>query len=166
MPSLAEIDSVVLEKIFKLNVLVFLLFRSYLTLEKGWALHLNKIWTPLHKDTLCEVWLKLAKWFWRSFLNFVNVLGKGSDNTLESPSPNNVCNKFGWNWPMGSVFFILSMYFCLYKKNLNTHEFSSSEDALFKTDTVILENMKMWKVETAGRVVNGQQVKGKTSSKR
>ena len=103
MPSLAEIGSVILEKIFKLYVLVFLLFRSYLTLEKGGALHLNKIWTLLHKDTLCQVQLKLAKWFWRRFFNFVNVLGKGRDNNLhklESPSPNNA--KFGWNWPIGS----------------------------------------------------------------
>ena len=23
------------------------------------------IWVPLHKDTLCQVWLKLAKWFLR-----------------------------------------------------------------------------------------------------
>ena len=51
MPSLAEIGSVILEKIF----------------------HLNKIWTPLHKDTLCQVRLKLAKWFWRWFFLILSM---------------------------------------------------------------------------------------------
>jgi hypothetical protein len=31
---------------------------------------LNKLDCPLPKDDLCQVWLKLAKWFWRRrFLN-------------------------------------------------------------------------------------------------
>ena len=34
-------------------------------LEKGGALHLNKRESPSPKDALCQVWLKLAKWFWR-----------------------------------------------------------------------------------------------------
>ena len=42
MPSLVEIDPVVLEKIFNF-VNVFSLFRNYLPLEKGGALHLNKL---------------------------------------------------------------------------------------------------------------------------
>ena len=29
--------------------------------------------SPLPKDTLCKIWLKLANRFWRRFLNFVNV---------------------------------------------------------------------------------------------
>ena len=44
---------------------VFSLFRNYLPLEKGRALHLNKLEFPLPKDALCQVWLKLAQWFWR-----------------------------------------------------------------------------------------------------
>ena len=29
---------------------------------------------PSNKDTLCQVWLKLAKWVWRKFFfKFVNV---------------------------------------------------------------------------------------------
>ena len=43
----------------------FLLFRNYLHLEKGGALHLNKLESPSPKDALCQVWLKLAQWFWR-----------------------------------------------------------------------------------------------------
>ena len=34
-------------------------------LEKGVALHLNKLESPTPKDALCQVWLKLAQWFWR-----------------------------------------------------------------------------------------------------
>ena len=81
---------------------VFSLFRNYLTLEKSGALHLNKLESPLPKDALCQVWLKLTlvlEWFLRSFLNFVNVfslfhyylpLEKGGAlhlNKHESPSP-------------------------------------------------------------------------------
>ena len=78
----------------------FSLIRNYLPLEKGGALHLNKLESPSPKDALCQVGLKLAQWFWRRrFLNFVNVfslfpnylpLEKGGAlhlNKLESPSP-------------------------------------------------------------------------------
>ena len=74
MQSLVDVEPVVLEKkIFKvLNV--FSIFRNYLPLEKGGALHLNKLESPSPKDALYEDWLKLAQWFWRrGFLNFVNV---------------------------------------------------------------------------------------------
>ena len=81
---------------------VFSLFYNYLPLEKGGALHLNKLISPSPKDALFKVWLKLAQWFWRRrFLNFVNVfslfrnylpLEKGGAlclNKLESPLPKN-----------------------------------------------------------------------------
>ena len=59
---------------FLIFVNVFSLFRNYLPLEKGGALHLNKFESPSPKDALCQVWLKMAQWFWRRrFLNFVNV---------------------------------------------------------------------------------------------
>ena len=44
---------------------VFSLFCNYLLLEKDRALHLNKLESRSPKDTLCQVWLKLAKWYWR-----------------------------------------------------------------------------------------------------
>ena len=34
-------------------------------LEKGRALHLNKLEFPSPKDALWQVWSKLAQWFWR-----------------------------------------------------------------------------------------------------
>ena len=45
---------------------VFLLFSNYLPLEKGIALHLNKLESssPTAKDALGQVWLKLSRWFW------------------------------------------------------------------------------------------------------
>jgi hypothetical protein len=47
----------------------FLFFRYYFPLEKGYPLPLNKFESPSPKDDLYQVWLKLAKWFWRRFLN-------------------------------------------------------------------------------------------------
>jgi hypothetical protein len=67
---LTAIGLLVLEKkIFKI-VSVFLLFRYYLPLEKSYSLCLNKLESSPIKDDLCQAWLKLAWWFWRSrFLN-------------------------------------------------------------------------------------------------
>ena len=82
------------------NTCICLLFRNYLSFEKGAPLHLNILDFPLPKDALCQVWLKLAQRFWRRFLNFVNVsslfcnhlpLEKGVVlhlSKLEFPSPN------------------------------------------------------------------------------
>ena len=44
---------------------VFSLFRKYLPLEKGGALHLNKLEFISPKDHLCQVWLILVQWLWR-----------------------------------------------------------------------------------------------------
>ena len=42
-----------------------MLFLNYLHFGKGVALHLTKLKSPSPRDTLCQVWLKLAQWFWR-----------------------------------------------------------------------------------------------------
>jgi hypothetical protein len=81
---------------------VFLHFRYYLPLEMGNPLHLNKLATPPPNDDMCQVWLKLALWFWRRrflndptpFLHFCNYLPFKEDlalylNKIESPSPKN-----------------------------------------------------------------------------
>ena len=44
---------------------VFSLFLKYPPLEKDGALLLNKLEPPSSKDALCQVWLKLAQWFWK-----------------------------------------------------------------------------------------------------
>ena len=37
-------------------------------------LHSNKLESPSSKNALCQVWLKLAQWFWRrGFFNVVNM---------------------------------------------------------------------------------------------
>jgi hypothetical protein len=43
----------------------FLLFCHYLPLGKGVVLHLYNSESSLHKDDLCQLWLKLTKRFWR-----------------------------------------------------------------------------------------------------
>ena len=107
MISLFKIGPVILEKIFQFNK-IFSQFLNYIPVEKGVALHLNKLEFPLPKNALCLVWLKSARRFWRRrFLNFVNVfslirnylsLEKGMTlhlNTLEFPSPKDA---FGQVW--------------------------------------------------------------------
>jgi hypothetical protein len=69
-------------------------------LKRGYPLLLNKLESPLPKDDLCLVWLKLAQWFWRRrFLNdptpilhFCDYLPFEENlalyfNKLESPLP-------------------------------------------------------------------------------
>ena len=60
MPSLDEIGSVVLEKKIFFFVNVFSLFLNYLPLEKGKALHLYKLESPLPKDALCLVLVEIS----------------------------------------------------------------------------------------------------------
>ena len=69
---------------------VFSLIRNYLPFEKGGDLHLKKLESPSPKDASGQVWLKLARWFWRRrFLKFANVcsqlspLGKGQCPSFE-----------------------------------------------------------------------------------
>ena len=69
---LVEIGPVIQEeKVFKsCQVAISQLF----PLGKEHGLHLNKLEFPLPKDALCQVWLKLAQWFWRRrILNVLNV---------------------------------------------------------------------------------------------
>ena len=49
----------------------FLLFVIMSFWKKAWPLHLDKPESPSSYDVSCQVWLKLAQWFWRRFLNFV-----------------------------------------------------------------------------------------------
>ena len=102
------------EEDFLISSMYFWLFRNYLPLEKGGALHLNKLESTLSKDASCQIWLKLAQWFWRRYLNFGNTYSlfrnylpfeKGRFlrlNTLESLHPSMHCAKFCWNWLVGS----------------------------------------------------------------
>ena len=53
LPSLVEIGPLVLEKVILNFINVFSLFCNYLPLEKGRALHLNKLESPSPRDTLC-----------------------------------------------------------------------------------------------------------------
>ena len=54
---------------FRQCILTISLF-IYHPLQKGGALHLNKLESHTPKDALCQVWLKLALWFWRRFFEF------------------------------------------------------------------------------------------------
>ena len=84
MLSLFEINPVVPEKkILKFIFDIILLFRHYLPLEKGMALHLNKLKSPPPKDALCQVWLKLAQWFWRRRLQCEKFTDRQTDKQTD-----------------------------------------------------------------------------------
>ena len=101
--------------------------------EKSIVLHSNKLEFPSPKDALCQVWLKLAQWFWRGrFLNFINVfslfpnklpMGKGRAlhlNKLEFPSPKDaLCHVWlklaQWFWRRRFFNFVnVFLIFCNY----------------------------------------------------
>ena len=63
LPRLVETDPMVLENGSWEDFLM--LFRNYLPLEKGMTLYLDKLESPSAKDALCQVLLKLGKWFLR-----------------------------------------------------------------------------------------------------
>jgi hypothetical protein len=65
---LIEFGLLVLEKIFENFQCIFTLLLLS-PLGKGLSPSLNKLESPPLKDELCQVWLKLAQWFWRRFLN-------------------------------------------------------------------------------------------------
>ena len=66
-------DQWLMRRRFLKFVTAFLLFCNNLLLEKGMALHLHQHKSLSPKDALCQVWLKLAQWFWRiRFLNYIN----------------------------------------------------------------------------------------------
>ena len=52
------------KKIFEFRQCI-LLFHYYLPLEKSRALHLNKLEPSSPKNVFCQVWSKLAQWFWK-----------------------------------------------------------------------------------------------------
>ena len=100
------------------NLNVFSLYHSiyHLPLEKGVDLNFNKIETPSNKDVFYQIWLKLAKCFWRiRFLNFFNVNSLFRNylpltgpwpfisTNLNSLYSRILCAKFGWNWSSASV---------------------------------------------------------------
>ena len=105
MQSLDEIGPVIVEKNLKKNIFNRIKHFSLIyPWKKGVHLHLNKLESPLPKDELCQVWLKLAQWFWKS--NFFNIFNRISHaqfcyyfplekdvtlhlNKLESPLPKN-----------------------------------------------------------------------------
>jgi hypothetical protein len=70
MPSLIEIGLLVLEKkIFK-NLKCILTLLRLSPLVEGQSPSFEQFRIPSPKDDLCQVWLRLAQWFWRRrFLN-------------------------------------------------------------------------------------------------
>ena len=145
----------VLEKIFFNFVYVFLIFCNYLPLEKGVVLHLNNLESPSPKDAVCQVWLKLAQWFWRKiYLNFVNIFSLFRNYLpLEqrvalhlNKQARMLCAKFGWFWRIISPW---TRTWPFIWTNLIPFIKECFVPSLVEIGLVVLEKkMKMWKVTT------------------
>ena len=93
------------EEDFLISSMYFLI--TTLHLEKGRALHFNKLESSSPKNALCQVWLKLAQWFKiLKFFQYILVIfnylpvEKGGAlhlNKLDYSSPKDALCKFGWN---------------------------------------------------------------------
>ena len=120
------------------------------------VLYLNKTCIPFTQPTLCQIWLKLAQWFWRRiFFNLVNIfslfhnylplekVGTLHLNELESPSTKDaLCHVWlklaQWFWRrrflnFGNVFSLFVNYLPLEKGeglHLNKVESPSPINAL------------------------------------
>ena len=79
------------------------------------VLHLNKLESPLPKDALCQVGLKLAQWFRRRrfkissmYFRYFEIISSWKRarpfilTNLNSLYPRMLCAKFGGNWLSGS----------------------------------------------------------------
>ena len=89
-------------------------FRYYVIIncKKDVTLQFKNIESPSTKDALCQVLLKLALWFWRKILNFINVFLLLRWNLKEVFFGGG--GMFGWIWSRGSGgedFKISFMYF-------------------------------------------------------
>ena len=69
VPSLFETNPVILEKKISKFLIVFSLYLFPIGKGRDLTLHLNKIESPSSKNALCQVWWKLAHWFWRGNFN-------------------------------------------------------------------------------------------------
>ena len=142
------------------------------------AFHFNKLESSSPKNALCQVLLKLAQWFWKSFyfilvnvfLLFHNYLAWKWRvlhlNKFESHSPKDalyqICLKLAyWFWSKGfkfiNVFFAISLLSPLGKGSGPSFEqiwmlFAQGcfISSLFEVEVgpVVLEKKKMWKFTT------------------
>ena len=98
VPTLVEIGPVVLSKVRQCIFAIWLLS----PLRKGQGHSFEQTWLPITQGCFVPVWLKLALWFLRIFLKFVNVFtlfryylplengGSQHLNKLEYQSPKDV----------------------------------------------------------------------------
>ena len=60
------------EEYFKISSMFFRYF-VIISLRNGRGIYFKKLESPSRKNALCQILMKLAQWFWRRFLNFINV---------------------------------------------------------------------------------------------
>ena len=73
--------------------------------NKAGPLHLNKLESPSPKDALCQVWLKLAQWFWRRTWKCEKLTDRQRDEGRQVTSSGELKTHF-------NDFFLLIYSFC------------------------------------------------------
>jgi hypothetical protein len=66
-------------------------------IREGRSRSLNKLGTPSPKDNLCQVWLKLALWFWRRSWKCKSLQTNGQTTDSERSE------KFTWTFSSGEL---------------------------------------------------------------
>ena len=97
VPSSVKIGPVGLEKNFLISSMFFRYFVFISSWKRNRVLHFNKLESPSPKDALCQVWLKLAQWFWRRWRNVESLQtdGRTTDNRQSE--------KFTWAFSSGKL---------------------------------------------------------------
>ena len=89
------------------------MYFCFFTIISPWE-HLNKLESPLPKDALCQLWLKLPQWVYvekkilkccHCIFAIVSIWKKKprtSVNKMNYFHIKRFCDKFGWNWSSDS----------------------------------------------------------------
>ena len=109
----------------------------YLPLEKGVALHLNKLKSPLLKDALCQVWLKLAKWFWNRRWKCEKLTDRQTDGQT---TDRKWSEKLTWAFSSGEL---KRPYECTIMEN-HIHGVWSNQGLLLRQKTLLKVCFKCW----------------------
>ena len=111
----------------KFSIMYFNYFAIISTFRRAWPFIWKKLESSSPKNALCQVWLKMAQWFWRwrffkssqciFAISKLSPLEKGVAfhlNNLNPLHPRMLCAKFGLSWTSGSWgedFLKFSVYF-------------------------------------------------------
>ena len=96
---------VISEEDFKFFLENFYFFCYYLPLGKGIVLHLYNSESPLPKDDLCQLWLKLAQRFWRRSWKCKSLTDRQTDDGQRAIRKAHLSFQLRWDKKLTKIFF-------------------------------------------------------------